>query len=102
MGVSRYHCIFHQEADFAQVIRWNHDCCFENFIKSRGLNQWQFKAFLEEFEDTVTAALYLTTVKWLSTDATLIFFYAPAIENGGAYSVTQVHMYVRPDLVSTH
>ncbi|KAK0135368.1 General transcription factor II-I repeat domain-containing protein 2B [Merluccius polli] len=75
----RYHCIIHQEALAAQMLKMKHvmDIVVKtvNFLKSRGLIHCQFKAFLAQSEADFGNVIYFTAVRWLSRDATLKHFF---------------------------
>ena len=72
-----YHCLIHQQQLCAQKLNMKHLMTdlvkAVNFIKSRGLNHREFKAFLDEvgsgYEDV--PVVYLSKVRWLSKAATL-------------------------------
>lgn len=49
---------------------------WESFIKYRGLNHQQFKAFLEDSEAEFRDAVYFTATWWLSTGATFWNFFS--------------------------
>ena len=46
-----------------------------NFIRARGLNHRQFKAFLEECESICDDVIYFSNVRWLSRASTLKRFW---------------------------
>ena len=73
------HCIIHQEnlctkvLGFADVMKDVVQCV--NYIRSRGLNHRQFKAFLEELDADYPDVVYFSAVRWLSRAATLKRFW---------------------------
>ena len=68
------HCIIHQKnlctkvLDFVEVVRNAVQCL--NYIRARGLNPRQFKAFLDEFDSEYPDVMYFSAVRWLSRDIT--------------------------------
>ena len=64
------HCIIHPEnlctkvLDFAEVIRNVVQCL--NYIRARGLNYRQCKAFLDKLDSEYPDVMYFSTVPWLS------------------------------------
>ena len=70
-----YHCLIHQQQIFAQKLNMKHlitDLVMAiNFIRSRGLNHREFKAFLDEFGSKHQEVVYFSKVRWLSKAATL-------------------------------
>lgn len=62
------HCIIHQQCgkclNFEHVMSVVLKCV--NYIRSRGLQHCQFRAFLEEVEASYGNVLYFTEVCWLS------------------------------------
>ena len=73
------HCIIHQEnmctkvLDFEEVMTNVVQCV--NYIRARGLNHWQFKAFLDELDSEYPDVVYFSAVHWLSRAATLKRFW---------------------------
>ena len=73
------HCIIHQEnvctkvLRFADVMKDVVTCV--NYIRSRGLNHRQFKAFIEELDSDYPDVVYFSAVRWLSRAATLKRFW---------------------------
>ena len=49
-------------------------CFYVNFIRSKGFNHKQFKAFLAEVRSDHDDAIYFSQVRWLSRAATLAKF----------------------------
>lgn len=74
------HCIIHQEVLCAKVMNMEHVLTpikkIINFIKSRGLNQRQFSAFLSELDTDVSGLSYYTEVRWLSCSKVLKQFWS--------------------------
>ncbi|XP_063322782.1 general transcription factor II-I repeat domain-containing protein 2-like [Pelmatolapia mariae] len=64
--LTAYHCIIHQESLCGKALKMEHVMTIitraVNFIRAKGLNHRQFKAFLEEYGDLP----YHTNVQWLS------------------------------------
>ena len=54
---------------FAEVMRNVVQCV--NYIRGRGLNHRQFKAFLDELDSEYSDVVYFSAVRWLSKAATL-------------------------------
>ena len=73
------HCIIHQQALCGKHL--NLSCVIEpvvsavNFIRSRGLNHRQFRAFLLEIEAEYPDLPYHTAVRWISTGKVLLRFF---------------------------
>ena len=73
------HCIIHQEKfctkvlDFAEVVGNVFQCI--NYIRARGLNHRQLKAFLDELNTEYSDVVYFSAVHWLSRVATLKKFW---------------------------
>ena len=69
------HCTIHQEnlcskvLNFAEVMR--NVVQYVNYIRARGLNHRQFKAFLDELDSEYSDVMYFSAVLWLSRAATL-------------------------------
>ena len=69
------HCIFHQEnlctkvLAFAEIIKNAIQCV--NYIRTGGLNHWQFKAFPEYLDCDYPDVVHYSVVCWLSRVATL-------------------------------
>ena len=59
--------------DFAEVMRNVVQCV--NYIRARGLNHRQFKAFLDELDSEHPDVVYISAVRWLSRAATLKRFW---------------------------
>ena len=70
-----YHCLIHQQQLCAQKLNLKHLMTdfvkVVNFIRSRGLNHREFKAFLDEVGSGYENVVYLSKVGWLSKAATL-------------------------------
>ena len=70
-----YHCLIHQQQLCAQKLNIKHLMTdlvkAVNFIKSRGLNHREFKAFLEEVGSRYEDVVCFSKVRWLSKAATL-------------------------------
>ena len=70
-----YHCLIHQQQLCAQKLNMKHLMTdlvkAVNFIKSRGLNHREFKAFLDEVGSGYEDVVYFSKVRWLSKAATL-------------------------------
>ena len=73
------HCIIHQvnlctnALAFAEVM--NNVVQWVNYIRTRGLSHWQFKAFLEYLDCDYPDVVYFSAVHWLSRAATLKRFW---------------------------
>ena len=73
------HCIIHQEnlctkvLDYAEVVR--NVVQRVNYIRVRGLNHRQLKAFLDELDTIYSDVVYFSAVHWLSRAATLKRFW---------------------------
>ena len=73
------HCIIHQEnlytkiVDFAEVMRNFVQCV--NYIRARGLNHRQFKAFLDKLDSEYSDVVYFSAARWLSRATTLKRFW---------------------------
>ncbi|XP_067937186.1 general transcription factor II-I repeat domain-containing protein 2A-like [Watersipora subatra] len=73
------HCIIHQETlctkilGFTDVMKSVVKCV--NYIRARGLNHRQFKAFLEELDSDYPDVVYFSAVRWLSRASTLKRFW---------------------------
>ncbi|KAL0830180.1 hypothetical protein ABMA28_003637 [Loxostege sticticalis] len=69
------HCKIHQEILCSKVIKLEYVLKavkkMINFIRSRGLNQRQFAAFLHDIESEYTGLPYYTEVRWLSCSMVL-------------------------------
>ena len=70
-----YHCLIHQQQLCAQNLNMKHLMTdlvkAVNFIRSRGLNHREFKAFLDEVGSGYEDVVYFSKVRWLSKAATL-------------------------------
>ena len=73
------HCIIHQEVLCTKIIKMENVLSYIkkviNFIKSRGLNQRQFTAFLKESDSTYSSLSYYSEVRWLSCSKVLKQFW---------------------------
>lgn len=73
------HCIIHQEVLCSKVIKLESVLKsvkkMINFIRSRGLNQRQFSAFLRDLESEYTGLPYYAEVRWLSCSMVLDRFW---------------------------
>lgn len=73
------HCIIHQEILCSKVIKVESVLKavkkIINFIRSRGLNQRQFTAFLRDLESEYAGLPYYTEVRWLSCSMVLDRFW---------------------------
>ena len=71
----RYYCLIHQQQLCAQKLNMKHLMTdlvkAVNFIRSRGLNHGEFKAFLDEVGSGYKDVVYLSKVRWLSKAAIL-------------------------------
>ncbi|KAL4009366.1 hypothetical protein ACER0C_003218 [Sarotherodon galilaeus] len=69
-GVTAYHCIIHQESLCGKALKMEHVMTIitraVNFIRAKGLNHRQFKAFLGELDTEYGDLPYHTDVRWLS------------------------------------
>ena len=63
----------HKSFDFAEVMKNVVQCV--NYIRARGLNHRQFKAFLEELDSDYPDVIYFSAVRRLSRAATLKRFW---------------------------
>jgi len=74
-----YHCIIHQQHLCAKQLNLDYVMSkvvkTVNFIRSKGLNHRQFKAFLEEVGSEFEDVIYFSNVRWLSRHATLQRFH---------------------------
>ncbi|KAI3351118.1 hypothetical protein L3Q82_005683 [Scortum barcoo] len=73
------HCIIHQQALCSKCLKFDNVMsvvvkCI-NQIRSRGLQHWRFRAFLEEMESEYEDVLYFTEVRWLSRGNVLKRFF---------------------------
>ncbi|XP_026582004.1 general transcription factor II-I repeat domain-containing protein 2-like [Pseudonaja textilis] len=73
-----YHSIIHQETLCGKALKMEHVMYtviqIVNFIRDKGLNQCQFKSFLEEIYSELGDLSYHTEVRWLSHEKVLRFF----------------------------
>ena len=73
------HCIIHQENFCTEVLGladvMNDVITCVNYIRSRGLNHRQFKAFIAELDSDYSDVVYFSAVRWLSRAATLRRFW---------------------------
>ena len=69
------HCLIHQQQLCAQKLNMKHLMTdivkVFNFIRSRGLNHREFKAFLDEVGSEYEDVVYFAKVRWLSRATTL-------------------------------
>ena len=69
------HCLIHQQQLCAQKLNMKHLMTdivkIVNFIRSRGLNHREFKAFLDEVGSEYEDVVYFSKVRWLSRATTL-------------------------------
>ena len=82
--MTAYHCIIHQEALCGKVLGMGHVMTdvtkTVNFIRSRGLNHRQFRAFLEEENSVYEDVPYHTEVRLLSRGKVLRRFCDTRVE----------------------
>ena len=68
--LTAYHCIIHQESLCGKALKMDHVMSIitraVNFIRAKGLNHRQFKAFLGELDTEYGDLPYHTEVRWLS------------------------------------
>ncbi|KAL3992366.1 KRAB domain-containing zinc finger protein [Sarotherodon galilaeus] len=68
--LTAYHCIIHQESLCGKALKMEHVMTIitraVNFIRAKGLNHRQFKAFLGELDTEYGDLPYHTDVRWLS------------------------------------
>ena len=73
--ILRYHCLIHQQQLCAQKLNIKHLMTdlvkAVNFIRSRGLNHREFKAFLDVVGSGYQDVVYFSKVRWLSKAAIL-------------------------------
>ncbi|XP_075225727.1 general transcription factor II-I repeat domain-containing protein 2-like [Lycorma delicatula] len=73
------HCIIQQEVLCTKVIKMENVSSYIknviNFIRSPGLNQRQFTAFLSELDSTYSGLSYYSEVRWLSCSKVLKQFW---------------------------
>ncbi|KFM58258.1 General transcription factor II-I repeat domain-containing protein 2, partial [Stegodyphus mimosarum] len=78
-NIHHMHCIIHQEVLCTKVINMENVLSYIkkviNFIRSRGLNQRQFTAFLSELDSEYSGLSYYTEVRWLSCSKILKQFW---------------------------
>ena len=69
------HCLIHQQQLCAQKLNMKHLMTdivkVVNFIRSRGLNHREFKAYLDEVGSEYEDVVYFSKVRWLSRATTL-------------------------------
>ena len=69
------HCLIHQQQLCAQKLNMKHLMTdivkVVNFIRSRGLNHREFKAYLDEVGSEYEDVVYFSKVRWLSRSTTL-------------------------------
>ena len=70
-----YHCLIHQQQLCAQKLNMKHLMTdfvkTVNFVRSRGLNHREFKAFSDEVDSGHEDVVYFSKVRWLSKAAIL-------------------------------
>lgn len=68
--LTAYHCIIHQEALCGKVLKMDHVMSTVrqtvNFIRAKGLNHRQFRAFMQEIDSEFADIPYYTEVRWLT------------------------------------
>jgi len=68
--LTAYHCIIHQKSLCGKALKMDHVMGIitraVNFIRAKGLNHCQFKAFLGELDTEYSDLPYHTDVRWLS------------------------------------
>ncbi|KFM77298.1 General transcription factor II-I repeat domain-containing protein 2, partial [Stegodyphus mimosarum] len=78
-NIHHMHCIIHQEVLCTKVINMENVLSYIkkviNYIRSRGLNQRQFTAFLSELDSEYSGLSYYTKVRWLSCSKILKQFW---------------------------
>lgn len=78
--LKQYHCVLHQEALCAKVMKFDHVMkvvtSVVNFIRARGLKHRKFQEYLKEMESEHMDIPYHTEVRWLSRGNVLSRFVA--------------------------
>ncbi|XP_039190545.1 general transcription factor II-I repeat domain-containing protein 2-like [Crotalus tigris] len=77
--LTAYHCIIHLETLCSKTLKMEHVMSTVtqtvNFIRSKGLNHYQFKSFLEEIHSELGDLPYHTEMQWLNQEKMLNRFF---------------------------